>query len=1539
MKKSVFVAVSVLVLSAAFIAGYFTGRPAAPKLVPPRPAVTNAAPSKVRAAVMNEIPQLAVKRVFSNGNDQIYVYLSAHPDMKVARNYISVGPMKEGSSAVSCRSYYDYQVDKMSPTLIISGDFAYRTNPTLRIRKGLPTEDRNGLALTNDFVYTWRRPDATPSAHVADSGRYLPPGGERLVEVKARNTSNVVAEIRRILPQNVVQMLAREEHQYSRRWYGTADDDDTREISGDFVRREVRCRNVPNTWEKVRLAVRMDDGGPTNGMYLVAIKNQRASDDYRVVCISDLGLSVRECGGEVGVWVTSLMTGRPVAGAKVEVYSSANLRVAAGVSDAHGWCSPVRYEKGKAFAVVVRSASGDDMTFLALRDSMCVDEDAENGNRGGYLKEEECAAFVWTERGIYRHDEKIFLQAILRNGRRQAPKPMPLEFELVKPDGKTLCTRSVMTDACGTALCEDFTVPAEQPSGMWRIQAKIPGKGGRLLGSRTVKIEEFAPPQIRVRIAADEKRHPTNLVYRIGAEHLFGGPARQLECEGAVVFEDAPFAPAKWKGWNFGNETLGLKPNYRKLPKRVLDEKGECEYAAPVDTDDGLPKAAVKAIFEGTVFEDGGRPATARKAIECHYYPYYIGANLGDGLKLPESGDATVDLVLVDHSGEVLHGVHSVTARLERIDTVYTYRKQHNGSSTWDCERIKTVVVPGTQIRTDTDGRAQYRLPVDKDGDYVLTVSDGIGGSFARRFYLSRWGDEAVRAKLSDPTLVTITPDKAFYRVGETPRLLVKSPFAGWAMMSVMREREIYSEIVNLTNATSEVRLRLLDRDWAPNLEIYLSVVQCVSENTSHLAARAHGQTTVAIRPVENEVEVKLDAKREGQKLGVDIDAKGAAYAVVTVVDEGINLLTDEKTPDPVGHFAQPRHGEHPLFDIYGRILPVLDEKLRASGVKTGGGFGAEMLGRVSPEPTRRFKPLALWKSRVTLREGQGHAAFTLPEFVGEVRVTAVAYSDIATGSTSVRKKIVPNLVLQPDAPRFVAPGDEFSVTMPLRNTTKNDGLVNYQVGEIKGEVELFAGASTNVVMMLKAPKTPGQMEIRFIAQGLGETHEQTIVLPVRPAVAWRETTGIAKVEEEDALRAALKDGEHLSVKLCKVPTDELVSAYRWLADYPHGCLEQTSSRIFPLLSGGLGVVSNREEYVAAGVRRVESMIRENDFTMWPDCNYAPWDRDVSLYAAHFLVEAEGAGVKMSSMSKARVMKFLDKWSVSTNDSVSAYACHTLALVGKPDRDRMLRLYDRAKELDALSRARLARAFALDRDFKRAEKILETAYEPQNIREAAFTVLAMLEVNLDDVRIFPLVEYLMKNRDSARFCWGTTGDNAHALLAIGAYYRAHPGKEKEPYLVWRKLTLPQLAEVKDDSSGILIERKFYHANGEEADLKDLVRGEMLTVELKLTTDVTKTVNDLVIEDLFPACFEPVHSSTSNLRPSPSDWVMRKDARDGRMLIFSKRFNLEKGDGKRVVYPVRVVTAGDFVLPGPSVEGMYDPRLHSRRAPGRVVVRR
>ena len=230
MKKALVAVAAVLIVNAAFFAGYLVGRPGSEPARLEAKAVTNAVkavaakpagkvaakPTDAKPEVTNVPPRMVVKRVAYDGQTMLKVYLSERPDMEVARHFVSVGPMKQGTFGCSFSTEWDW-CDR-AKVLKIAGDFAFRTNLTLRIRQGLPPEGGVSGALAKDFVYSFRRKDAPPVVKFVASGRYLPPMGQRQLEIEALNVTNVFAEIRRVEPRNVVQMLAREEGVYSRYW-------------------------------------------------------------------------------------------------------------------------------------------------------------------------------------------------------------------------------------------------------------------------------------------------------------------------------------------------------------------------------------------------------------------------------------------------------------------------------------------------------------------------------------------------------------------------------------------------------------------------------------------------------------------------------------------------------------------------------------------------------------------------------------------------------------------------------------------------------------------------------------------------------------------------------------------------------------------------------------------------------------------------------------------------------------------------------------------------------------------------------------------------------------------------------------------------------------------------------------------------------------------------------------------------------------------------------------------------------------------------
>ena len=106
----------------------------------------------------------------------------------------------------------------------------------------------------------------------------------------------------------------------------------------------------------------------------------------------------------------------------------------------------------------------------------------------------------------------------------------------------------------------------------------------------------------------------------------------------------------------------------------------------------------------------------------------------------------------------------------------------------------------------------------------------------------------------------------------------------------------------------------------------------------------------------------------------------------------------------------------------------------------------------------------------------------------------------------------------------------------------------------------------------------------------------------------------------------------------------------------------------------------------------------------------------------------------------------------------------------------------------------------------------------------------------------------------------------------------------------------------------------------------------------------RIADDSLLSDLLPACFEPDSAPVTkeayawvDAQENVVPWELRRDVRDDRVLIFSKKFKAQAGKTARAHYAVRVVSAGEFILPGTSVEAMYAPELRARGRAMRIKV--
>ena len=591
---------------------------------------------------------------------------------------------------------------------------------------------------------------------------------------------------------------------------------------------------------------------------------------------------------------------------------------------------------------------------------------------------------------------------------------------------------------------------------------------------------------------------------------------------------------------------------------------------------------------------------------------------------------------------------------------------------------------------------------------------------------------------------------------------------------------------------------------------------------------------------------------RSNSDINITFQVKGRRswqkYEVcIAAVDEGILALTDFQTPNPHDYFYRQRGLKTRTFDLYGGILPEIANVTDNSSTGGDGVRQAARRKRINTGSIRRVKPVSLWSGFVkTDSRGRGSVQFKMPQFNGKLRLMAVAFAGADYGAAEAYLTVREPIVLTPTFPRFLAGGDKLRVPVTLFNGTGANGEFTVKL-QAMGNLQLLSASPTHVPGIptqdtLGTPPQPslhelsvdknveagteaqvffdiwvqdaiGEVSFNLSAHGNAETTQMDVQLPLRSTAPPITKTGHGVVragKPVDFIFPAdlIPDSSEFSLTLSPFPNIAFADSLRYLIRYPHGCLEQTTSKVFPLLYfsdlarsvepmlAGDDLV---DHYITSGITKLESMLTSrNHFAYWPGGTYInPWS---SIYASHFLVEARKAGYEVADRVYDAMLDGLREQAkfspgresqdstreIKTNIALATYASYVLAAAGQPDRGTMNYLKNRGLSgLSDYSHFQLAGAFALSGELETALSMLpvsvslnvngngkdNTQWETGGtlnspIRAQAIMLDMLAEVNENHPSIPMLVKNLREAASDGNR-WTTTQDNAFAFLALG----------------------------------------------------------------------------------------------------------------------------------------------------------------------------
>ena len=1535
---------------------------------------------------------------------------NAFPEVNGLKEYVSVSP------AVS---YTVEAVDDWDGRgLVLHGDFKPGAIYEVTFKEGLPAA--NGSSLVKTITRSIQFPLPSPAVRLESPGRYLSPRGTLSVPVSAANLQEFEARLRPVFANNLVEMARRESD-----WY-YSENEVTRDLTGS-AKTVTNLLPVAQDGNTVRGAVNLRSlaGREPRGAYWLDVWGKKARGEGRLLVVTDLGIASRVFAGGAVVWVNSLRTAQPVAGAEVTVYARNNQILAHGTTDDRGlvkmeWATG---EEDDPF-LVTAEAEGD-LSYVDLGKGRV--EQGEGLGVAEYVEAGKVEAAVFTERGVYRPGETVFVQALVRDGQQMAPESFPVVWRVRRPDGRIFQDIPVELDPLGSVQAE-VMLPEFLPTGRYTFELAMPGTL-TTLGETTVALEDFVPPQIRVEVKPSPERGSAGdvVLFGVRSAHLFGRAASGLKVSGAVTFKAAPFAPTNWGGWLFGDGEKEFTSEYRNLGTGTLDEEGAVSFEAE-SRKAWRPPAALQCVQQATVMEASGRSVTAYGNSMLDAYPFYVGLKPAWEGAVRVGATQRVAVVEVLPTGSAVEKGKALVMVLSRVTWNSVLRRNAHGRYEWKSER--QVV----EIRKDTleaGGEAlDWSFAVDGSGEYLLVAQDpASGASSSLSFNAGSADSEWLAWSREKPGRVELTWNKDRYGPGETALLQVRAPFAGPALLTVETDHVREMRVVTLEKNTAELEVPV-EASFAPNAYCSLTLIRPATAEAVWSAHRAVGAIPLMVDRPGHELHVKVDApaviRPKTSLMGtVTVHDEGgnpvSGRVTVMAVDEAICMLTEFETPNPATVFKAQRYLGVNLYDLYGELMPVTEDQMEAAPAPGGDGEDG-LRRRLNPIKANRFKPVALWQAAVELNtNGQAQIQMDVPEFSGELRLMAVAYTATQTGSTSTPVLVKRELIVQPAFPRFLAMGDSCRAMVALHNESGLPMSVKLRVlcgGPLQAEVadqvvQLPAGGSAQVDLPLVAGPGPGKAVCTIEAEGGEEFFRDIVELAVRPAAGSRV----------DAVSRVLAAGESITMEppkdwlpvslsmsglLSALPSLQMGRALDYVVHYPYGCLEQTVSGAFPLLyaeewatrmlpsSQALGDVS---VWVPSAISRVLSMQQEGGgFSMWPFSRGT--EKDASIYAVHFLVEAKAAGFDVPEERLKEALEWVrsrldrtvstqatpDEWILEMQER--AYLCHVLALAGRPDAGWNARLCEQAAKLNFAARAHVAAALLLAGEPRKAMPLMGSMVLPvtrvrvpgrlldSDVRDAALLLSAWLDIDPENEAVVRLAQYLRDRQQNGH--WGNTQDDAMALLALGKLAQQLPAQEM-PFA--GTLTLPDGATrsfsgtndvdwslkpgeggaitVKNDGpgklylvsrtegvsstpeaaldQGISIRREFLDIAGNELDPTELPQGELIVIRLTLDTH-GRLLDQLVIEDLLPAGWEIENANLATSQQLP--WLRQREESDRSREARDDRmliFTAPISGERQFHYAVRAVTQGRYTLPPVVVSGMYEPEIRGVSEGGRVSV--
>ncbi len=1348
------------------------------------------------------ITKLEIAEVYGSADSEnrwIEIITTQEIDKNVLQDFIEIDP--------ACEKKFEVSDNKIK----IVSQFNNLNSVNIKIKKGLP--GLYGGKLEDDFEQKIVIAKLSPYVEFADSkGRYLLKNGEMNVKINTLNISKVNLSVYKIYLNNLIHFFNSNRYRYE---YDDYDDDyySISENGKSIFQKEISIQNKHN--KKVETVINLDDalGGKFDGIYIVKVfdSNSRWRKDVKLIAKSDLGIIAKRSKRNLIVFVNSFSTAQPVSNAKVTVISTNNQSIVSQTTNNEGIVVFNNYvDRIKGFmGRLVLVEKNNDFNFLDFRTSRI---ETSNFDVSGRSDNTNYNTFIYSARNLYRPGEEVNISAIIRDDKINIVNKLPLELKIINPKGGKLKSFTPKLNNQGSFEV-NFKIPDYAQTGSYRAELKI--ANGVHLATYSFNVEEFVPDKMRVTIKNNKKQYKPGETVKtnIASEYFFGAKAANLKVEEEIQLKEQAFVSRNYPAFNFKRYSLKGKSIDKTILEAKTDQNGNAEISYTI------PNSIVSGgIYKGvqfiSVFDPTGRTVNKISSFKVYPQDYYIGIR-SSGYYRSTNSKIPYQFVVVDINDNPIKNFNA-TITLAKYKWNTVLKKNSNGKFYYDSE-WKPETVWEKNITFDKMP-FEYSFVVEHTGEYEIRVAKkGEPGYVKHKFYAYGWGSRSVSSfGVNREGKIEMVFDKKSYEPGDDCKILFKTPFSGRMLITLERDSIYFYKYITVEKGSAELTVPIQE-DYLPNIFVTATLFKPHSAKNMAPFVVGYGFNNINVEKKEYKLDLQIIAPEKikpsrTQSITIKSKPEKDIYITLAAVDEGILQIKNYTTPNPYKFMYARKALWVKSFDIYKFLLP---EILSLKSSPGGDAVEKQIQKRANPIKSKRFNLVSLWSGiRKTDSNGEVKINLKIPQYNGELRLMAIAYKDKSFGSKEQALKVADDLIIEPQIPRVLTITDKLKMPVTVINNTNKKQKVTVKV-EVNDPLVLTSSNNKEITLDPKGTAVAefeiltknkiGKSKIKITATGRTKTKFETEI-SIRPNLPLVTLTGGGTIYggEEKTINLPtnfLKNTTYSKLIISNFPTIKYAKQLKDLVRYPHGCVEQTTSKLFPqlyfdelvkLVAPELYKQKNPTYFIKAGIRKLESMQMYNGaIAYWPGGSYTyPWG---STYAAHFLFEAKRKGFQVSKNVLTNLVTYLSNLAKKKSErnyhyyvngkrivkkqakKATIYALYVLALAGHPDNSTMNYYRANLHLVPPDMIYMLAAAYALANKWSAAFELIPEQYRiiqaqretggsfDSEIRANAIALNMLLEIDPESPQIPFIIEYL-SNKSLRAY---STQDKAFMFLALG----------------------------------------------------------------------------------------------------------------------------------------------------------------------------